>query len=90
MVENVLKENEKLEVLVNEIISPERNSPFIFIKPKNESEHFYAEVFLDNKCKEHFFNKTIPGRFIFLDDPILDGKKHLDIKYFKVKILNLK
>lgn len=85
MVENVLKENEKLEVLV-----AKQDFPFIFIMPKIKFESFNIEIFLDKRCKEHSFNKTIPGRFIFLGDPILDGKKHLDIKYFKVKILNLK
>ena len=69
MVENVLKENKKLEVLVYK-----EDFPYIFIKPKIKFESFNIEIFIDNKCKEHSFNKTIPGRFIFLGDPILDGK----------------
>lgn len=83
MTENVLKENEKLEVLVYE-----QDFPFIFIRPKDKSESFYGEIFVDKEYKEHFFNKTVPGRFIFLGDPILKGKNPLDIKYFKIKIIN--
>jgi hypothetical protein len=85
MVEIILEEREKLEVLVGK-----QDFPYIFIKPNDKFESFNIEIFIDKRCKEHSFNKTIPGRFIFLGDPILDGKKHLDIKYFKVKILNLK
>ena len=70
-----------------EIVFPDKYFPFIFIRPKNKSEHYYAEVFLDNKCKIHFFDRSISGRYIlYLDDSFIENN-NLDMKYFKINVL---
>lgn len=70
-----------------EMIFPNTNFPVVFIRPKNKSEHFYAEVFRDNKCSIHFFDRSISGRYIlYLDDSFVE-EDNLDIKYFKINIL---
>lgn len=70
-----------------EIVFPDKYFPFIFIRPKNESEHFYAEVFLDNTCKIHFFDRSISGRYIlYLDNSFVENN-NLDMKYFKINII---
>jgi hypothetical protein len=87
MTENILKENKKLEVLVNETVFPDKNFHYISIAPESGAEHFYAEVFIDNKCKEHFFERSMSGRYVlYLDDYFVE-ENNLDIKYFKINIL---
>lgn len=72
-----------------EIVFPKHFPSCIFIKPKNESEHFYAEVFLDNKCKVHYFDRSISGRYVlYLDDSFVEEENNLNLKYFKIKIIN--
>lgn len=70
-----------------EMIFPDIDFPVVFFRPKNEYEHFYAEVFRDNKCSIHFFDRSISGRYIlYLDDSFVE-ENNLDIKYFKINIL---
>jgi hypothetical protein len=64
--------------------------PSVFIRPKNESEYFYAEVFRDDKCSIHYFDRSISGRYIlYLDNSFVEkeGEKNLNLKYFKINVL---
>lgn len=71
-----------------EILFPDKKFPCIFIRPKNEYEHFYGEVSIDNKCSIHYFDRSICGRYIlYLDDSFVE-ENNLDIKYFKIKIID--
>lgn len=70
-----------------EIIFPKHFPSSIFIRPKKEYVHFYAEVFLDNKRSIHYLDRSICGRYVlYLDDSFAENN-NLNLKYFKISVL---